>query len=89
MRSLIVLPRGKNDGPRFLKTIYCGQKWSLFCILIITLFFIFHLQIVRIMSEINSDTSLFCKATRVVNGSAIDLSSKNVKLVHFVRHAQV
>lgn len=40
-----------------------------------------------IMSESNS--SRLCKAKRVGKGSVVDLSSKNVKLVHFVRHAQV
>ena len=42
-----------------------------------------------IMSESNSNSSRLCKAKRVVKGSVVDLSSKNVKLVHFVRHAQV
>jgi hypothetical protein len=41
--------------------------------------------------NINLSNNRLCKARRIVNGSVkgSDLSSKNVKIVHFVRHAQV
>ena len=41
--------------------------------------------------NINLSNNRLSKARRIVNGSVkgSDLSSKNVKIVHFVRHAQV
>ena len=79
---------------QFFNAAILKKSYSLLKIIICILwtFVVIISSLLKKMSvNINLSNNRLSKARRIVNGSVkgSDLSSKNVKIVHFVRHAQV